>query len=147
MKSIGILLVALAALILCAAPGVQAQGGKVYGTYFQINSTYTNIGLDSVRASAADTLRLARTKHTYIGVRARTGQSGSVIDTLTALSGGVAGQLYIFRTASKDSGVCFLKGTTNLRVSATVVLSDTNDVLALWYDVAIYKQVFSSSNH
>ena len=146
MKSIGILLVALAALILCAAPGVDAQS-RVYATYFQINPTYQNIGLDSVRASAADTLRLARTKHTYIGVRARTGQSGSVIDTLTALSGGLAGQLYIFRTASKDSAVCFLKGTTNLRVSATVVLSDTNDVLALWYDGAIYKQVFSSSNH
>ena len=146
MKRIGILAMGLilGALVLCVVHQDAKAQGTVNGPQFYTIRGYVKDTLQGVSAHTADTLKLAQSsaKYTRIKVVPRNGSS----DTLTAITGGRTGGIYLFETASKDTSIGFYKGA-NLKIPSTVVLSDTNDILLLWYDGTFWRQLSSSANH
>ena len=123
-----LLFAVLAVLVLCAAQ-LSAQGTVNGPQMYRLKGSVTK-AIDSVALGTADTLRLASTKYSVVLVRGRSGTT----DSITAITGGIAGGEYWFIPVADDTTITVIKGGHIYLGAANRVLDSFKDVLKLYYD-------------
>jgi hypothetical protein len=133
-------LLVTAVLVLCAA-SVQAQGLVNGPQMYRLRASAT-VAVDS-SLGPIDTLRLASNKATHIFVR---GKSGTV-DSVTAITGGIANAMYMFQAVADDTTITFIKGGNIYLGAGSRALDALQDMLWLYYDGATWYEICFANNN
>lgn len=113
----------------------------VVPTWFKITSSAT-IAIPTGVLGTADTLKLVSSAYSWIKIR---GKSGST-DSVTWITGGVSGQLYIFSAVADDTTIHINDGG-NIKASAQIVLDALTDRITFFFDGTNFIQIAPVSNN